>query len=198
MSHAEALKYFKSNSGYARMKDLKRLGIHPRVLKDFVSKKVVQKIKPGIYRLIDANPLEYQEFVDLCIAMPKGVICIYSALNYYGLSDYKPEKIMLAVPQGYRFPKIETDNFQGFFFSPQMYIGDTKEIELGGGAFRIYSREKALVDAFRFKYRFGTDRAQSALIRYTKSPHRHLGRLLVLARQCKVLQAMLPFLDEVM
>ncbi|NMC64173.1 MAG: hypothetical protein GYA55_13495 [SAR324 cluster bacterium] len=198
MSHDEALKYFKSNSGYARMKDLKQMGIHPRVLKDFISKKMVQKIKPGIYRLIDVNASEYQHFVDLCIAIPKGVICIYSALNYYGLSEYKPERIMLAVPQGCRLPKIENTDFQGFFFSPQMYFGDIEEIELDGGIFRIYSREKALVDAFRFKSRFGLERAQSALIRYTKSPHRHLGRLLVLARQCKVLQAMLPFLDEVM
>lgn len=198
MSQSEALEYFKSNSGYARMKDLKERGIHPRVLKGFLSKGVVQKIKPGFYKLTDYHASKNQPFVDLCVAIPKGVICLYSALHFFGLCDKKPEKIMLAVPQGYRIPKVMVHHFQSFFFSPHMYNGDTEEFELEDGQFRIYSREKSLVDAFRFKSRFGAEAAQKALIRYTKSNHRHLGRLLVLAKQSRVLNAMLPFLDEVM
>ena len=198
MSQAEALEYFRANSGYARMKDLKQRGIHPRVLKTFLNQGVVEKIKPGVYKLTDYHASEHQNLVDLCVAVPRGVVCIYSALNYYGLSDYAPDRVMVGVPQGYRVPRIAGERMQAFFFSGGLYDTDIEEVTLEEGSFRIYSREKALVDAFRFRKRFGLKRAENALRRYAAGRHRHLGRLLTLAGQCRVLNVMLPYLDGVM
>lgn len=197
MSQAEAIRYFQANSGYARMKELKRRGVHPRVLRSLVSKGVVEKIKPGMYRLISGSASEHQKLVDVTLAVPRGVICIYSALHYYKLCDVIPQKTMVAVPQGYRMPKL-TSQIQPFFFSRGLYDVDIREIEIEEGALRIYSREKALVDAFRFKSRFGLESAGNALRRYVRSRHRHMGRLLLLAKSCHVLNQMMPFLDGVM
>ncbi len=197
MSHAEAIRYFQANSGYARMKALKERGVHPRVIRSLLGKGVVEKIKPGMYRLITGRVSEHQKLVDVTLAVPKGIICIYSALYYYKLCDVNPEKIMVAVPQGCRMPKL-TGSIQPFFFSRGLYDIEITEVRIPEGSVRIYSREKALVDAFRFKSRFGLEPAQNALCRYVRSRHRYMGRLLLLARNCRVLNQMMPFLDGVM
>ena len=197
MTQSSALAYFMENSGYARMKDLKSRGIHPRVLRSFLSKGIVRKIKPGIYKLESFHNYPNQDYVDLCIAMKKGVICLGSALHYYGLSDSYPEKPMIAVPQGYRKPRVSWPEYQSFFFSGHMYQSDILELDRDEGSFRIYSREKSIVDAFRFRNRLGVDLAREALHRYvSQSQHRHLGKLLMLAKKCRMYNIMLPYLDS--
>lgn len=198
MSQAEALEYFRANSGYARMKDLKKKGIHPRVLRSFLVRGLIEKIKPGVYKLRDFHSSEHQSFVDLSVAIPKGVVCLFSALHYYGLCDIEPPEPQIAVPQGYRIPGVKSLSFEKFFFSKPYYEGEIEVENLEEGSFRIYSREKCLVDTFRLKRRYGLEAARKALIRYGRGKHRHLGRLLVLARQARVYNVMLPYLDEVM
>ena len=198
MSQSDALDYFKENSGYARMKDLKSRGIHPRVLRSFLRKGLVAKIKPGVYKLNNYHSSEHQSLIDLCQAVPRGVVCLHSALHYYGLLSAGPVRNMIALPQGYHVPKVHLGDFQSFYFSRALYDTEIETLHLEGGVLRIYSREKALADAFRFRKRLGASIAEEALRNYVRSTHRHMGRLLVLAREYRVLQHMLPLLSEVM
>ncbi|MGA9115848.1 MAG: type IV toxin-antitoxin system AbiEi family antitoxin domain-containing protein, partial [Bacteroidota bacterium] len=80
-----AVKYLKDHKGYARMKDMKASGIHTREIQKLVEVGQLVKVKPGLYRLAEIQPDEATGLVEICLAMPKAVICLGSALAFHEL-----------------------------------------------------------------------------------------------------------------
>jgi len=72
------IKIFKKNYGYAYMKDLKAHGVHTDIIRKLLAEGKIEKIKPGLYRLADSPIIAYQSFVDVCLAIPKAVICLHT------------------------------------------------------------------------------------------------------------------------
>ena len=87
------LKLFKNQYGYAYLKDLKNEGIHTDKVRKLVQQGVIEKVKSGLYKLVDMPMLANQGMIDICMAMPKAVICLHSALSYYELTTTAPERI---------------------------------------------------------------------------------------------------------
>lgn len=82
------VKYFREHKGYARMKDMKANGFQTRNIQKLVEKGRLVKVKPGLYRLADIRPGEASGLVEICLAMPKAVICLTSALAYHELTTF--------------------------------------------------------------------------------------------------------------
>ena len=93
------IKYLKDHNGYARMKDMKAGAIHTREIQKLVDKGQIVKVKPGLYRLADLEPNEASALVEICLAMPKSVICLASALAYHELTTHVPPSVTFAIPR---------------------------------------------------------------------------------------------------
>lgn len=48
--------------------------------------------------------------------MPEGVICLLSALDYYGLTTFNPSEIYVAIPHAAKAPGIEYPPVKVFYF----------------------------------------------------------------------------------
>lgn len=181
-------------NGYAQMKDLKASGIHPRAIKKAVDLGSVEKVKPGLYKLVDFPWDENSSFVDICRANKKAVICLTSAIEFYGLTTFNPDFVTFALPMNVKANKMFYPPSKPYYFRDKVYGLGIETVSSDSGSFLIYSVEKTIVDIFRYRNKIGDDIFLEALKNYLASSAREIVSLLDMAGQCGVLSKMKPYL----
>lgn len=123
---------------------------------------MLRKLRPGIYRPADREAWMNQDLLDACAAVPEGVICLVSALAYYGLTTAIPNAVWMAIPRNAWAPRL---TFPARF----VRMGDrsldlgVEAIRLEGQRVRIYGKAKTVCDALRFRDKIGVEVALEAL-----------------------------------
>lgn len=187
------LKIFKKNHGYAYLKELKANKIHTAAIRKLLDQGVIEKVKPGLYKLTNFPIAAHQGLVDVCMAMPRAVVCLHSALSYYQLTTTVPGAVMVALPRGAKPPKLFYPPVQVFYFSKPYHQTGIETLTTGQGTFRIYSREKTVVDCFRYRNRLGEDVAIEGLKNYLQSGKIDLSKLFYFARLGRMSGVIRPY-----
>ncbi len=185
---------FKKHSGYARMKDIKETGIHTRNISKALFDGTIEKIKPGLYKLIDYPWDEHSSFFDICQSKNSAVICLSSALEYYGLTTFIPGEITVAVPHNTDKFQLDYPPIRVFYFSDNFYKVGIRKINIGKGVFKIYNQEKTIADMFRYRKKLGEDIALEGLKNYLKQKDANINKLREYAEICQVKTTMFPYL----
>lgn len=128
-------------------------------------------------------------FLDTAQSIPKGIICLISALNYYGLTQEIQRQFWIAVPHASKAPK-----------RPKTKIVRMRNATLGKktlvvGEYRtfIFDRERCVVDAFRY---LSKEAALRSLREYLKPTEQHKPDLSKLARYAKALRVeIIPYIE---
>lgn len=179
---------FKAHGGFSRSKELKQASVHTRDIARLVREGVLEKVKPGLYRMADlpqANGVPIS-FIDVCQAVPTGVICLLSALDFYDLTTFNPSEIYVALRHSAKLPKIEYPPIRKYFFRDRFYFWGIEQIETAHGVVRIYNQEKSICDMFRYRNRLGEDIALESLKNYLKRREADINKLMEYAVQCQV------------
>ena len=179
-------KIFSTRNGFARTKDILAAGIHRRDIRIMREEGKIIRIKRGFYRLAEIPLISNQGFIDLARAVPKGVICLLSALSYYELTTFNPSIISMAICRGSREPKIEYPPVEFYHFSKKQFEAGINEIKIRGHKIRIYCPEKTICDCFRYRNKLGLNMAKEGLSEYLKGKDRNLERLLEYAEICRI------------
>jgi predicted transcriptional regulator of viral defense system len=188
------VKYIEKNGGFARMKDLREEGFQTRDISVLVKEGVIEKVKPGIYRLADYGFFEDKNvsLLSVCNAIPNAVICLISALDYYELTLFNPSEIYYAIPNSERVKKIDYPPVKPFFFRDRFYSSGIEHVKTKYGEIRIYNKEKTVCDIFRYRNKLGEDAAYEALKNYLKLKDANLLKLKKYSEICQVKTVMMP------
>lgn len=189
---------FEKNYGYAYLKDLKAQGIHTDTIRKLLDRGTIEKIKPGLYKLADFPVLAHQSLVDVCMAIPKAIICLHSALSYYELTTTVPSVVMVALPRAAKPPKIQYPPLKVFYFSRHNYEAGINIEETEFGNFRIYDIEKTIVDCLRYRNRLGEDVAIEGLRNYITQKNPDLNKLFYYARLGRMHKIIKPYVEALM
>lgn len=128
----------------------------------------------------------YEKLFAVCGRVPRGMVCLNSALAYWDLSDEIPSQVHLAVPQGSHRPAIDYPPTRVHVFQASTFaLGRASRTEEHGERSWISDRERSVVDAFRLRHLVGEDVAHAALRRYLQA-RRHPAQLAEYARQLRV------------
>ena len=173
----ELIRFFKKHNGYGRMKDLKRQGIHTRTIARAVQEDIIEKIKTGLYKLVDYPWNEYSSFIDIYKSKKNAVICLLSALEYYDLTTFNPSEITVAVPHNTDEFDINYPPLDVYYFSNKICTGGIQKVNTEYGCFKIYSPEKSIADIFHYRNKLGKDIAMEALNNYLKKPSPDITKL---------------------
>jgi len=179
-------KIFDTHNGFARTRDILAAGIHGRDIRRMRDGGQIIRIKRGFYRLAEMPLISNQGFIDLARAVPKGVICLLSALSYYELTTFNPSIISMAICRGSREPKIEYPPVEFYHFSKKQFEAGINEIKINGHKIRIYCPEKTICDCFRYRNKLGLDMAKEGLSEYLKGKDRNLEKLFEYAEICRI------------
>ena len=72
-------------------RDLAAQGIHRQVLTRLVAKGQIERVARGLYRLPEQPITENHGLALAAAAVPQGVICLLSALQYHGIGTRSEE-----------------------------------------------------------------------------------------------------------
>jgi hypothetical protein len=180
--------YFKKNGGYALMKELKAVSFQTRDIARLLKEGTIVKVKPGLYRLANVGEMMIplpkikgsgitisQEIIDVCKAIPDGVIC-------------------LAIPNAAKVPKIDFPPLRVFYFRERFYKPGIEHIAAPNCTIKIYNKEKTICDMFRYRNKYGEDLALEGLKNYLSHKEANVNKLRKYAEICQVKTIMMPYL----
>lgn len=192
-NNKQILEIFGRNKGYARTKDIRDAGLHHYYLDRLVKEGQLVKIKRGLYRLDSVNVDD--ELEEVCQIISDGVICLFSAWNYYQLSDFVPPEYHMAIKKSQKIVLPVYPPIKLYYWTEKYWgIGITETI-VGNTTVKIYEKEKSVCDAIRFRNKIGRDVEKEVLKNYLKEKDRNIDKLIRFARLLRVEEQMKTYLS---
>jgi predicted transcriptional regulator of viral defense system len=176
------------------MKELKEAKIHTRKIARALSDGLIEKIKPGLYKLANYSWDEHCGFIDIMKANNSAVICLTSASEYYGLTTYNPPVITVAVPNNAAQFILNYPPLRIYYFIKRFYENGVDEVKTKTGTFKIYSREKTICDLFRYKNKIGEDIFLESLKNYFRMKNRDINKLIYFTEVNKIKDKIFPYI----
>ncbi|NGX45174.1 MAG: hypothetical protein K940chlam2_00317 [Chlamydiae bacterium] len=124
-------------------------GIPSRMLAHFCQKGIIERVSRGLYRVLGASSgvdLDFEELVLTVSSIPRGVVCLISALCYYKLTDQIMREYWIAIPNEDKSPKRAHTRI---IRMRNMTLGK-KIVKIGKHKVKIFDRERTVIDAFRY------------------------------------------------
>jgi len=187
-----------ARNGFFRTGEALDAGVHPRTLYALRDRGLIKRLARGLYRCADALPLANPDLVTVALCVPRGVVCLLSALAFHELTTVIPQAVDVALPAGATTPRLEYPPVRFYWFGGRSWREGIGEHILDGIAVRIYSPAKSVADAFKFRNRLGLDVALEALKGYRDSEAFDAVELQAYARVCRVERVMRPYLEALL
>jgi len=189
---------FRRRGGVLRTGEALGAGIHPRTLYAMRDAGAIVPLSRGLYRLADAARLANPDLVTVALKVPKGVICLTSALAYHEITTQVPHAVYVAVRTDAREPRLHRPPLEVFEFGGKAFSIGIETHELDGVRVRIYSPEKTLADSFKYRNKLGLSTAIEALKLYAARGQVRVDKIMRYARVCRVANVMRPYLEAIL
>jgi len=193
-----ALSIFRANGGVLKTQRAMKLGIHPRTLYALRDDALLERLDRGLYRVADAKPLEHPDFVTVALKVPRGVICLISALAFQQMTAQVPHSVYLAIPANDQAPALRYPPLRLFWYAQASFEDGIEEAQIDGIRVRIYSTERTLADCFKYRNKIGIDVCVEALNRYRSRGRMKLDKLEHYAKLCRIERVMRPYMEAIL
>jgi predicted transcriptional regulator of viral defense system len=190
-----AVSLFEANGGILNTTQAIKLGIHSRTLYALRDDAKLERLERGLYRLAGAVPPGNSDFVTAALKVPRGVICLISALAFHQMTTHVPHAVYLAIRANDQAPALAYPPLRLFWYSQAVHESGISETKMDGVTVRIYSPEKTLVDCFKFRNKIGIDVCIEALSLYRRRGRMRLDLIEKYAKLCRVQSVMRPYLE---
>lgn len=193
--YEKAASIFRERGGILRMSEAIHAGVSRRTLYAMRDEGVLEVLSRGVYRLASLPGLEQPDLVAVATRIPRGVICLISALAFHELTTQIPRSIDVAVAKGTEPPRIDYPPVSVYWFSGEAFTSGVETREIDGTVIRVYAPEKTIADAFKYRNKLGIDIPLEALRNWRSRRGVKIGVLLQYARVCRVERVMRPYLE---
>ncbi|GIX49459.1 MAG: transcriptional regulator [Candidatus Tectimicrobiota bacterium] len=180
---------------FFRFRDAVRLGLSPYALQRLVAAGEVEKIRPGLYRLTDAEPSEMETIALVAAVVPAGIVCLLSALSLHGIGTQLPHEVWLGLDRKARKPSRLPARVRIVRFSGPMLTYGVKTQRILGVPVRVTSPARTVVDCFRYRNKIGLDVATEALREALRTRKTTVDEILRTAEVCRARTVIRPYLE---
>ena len=195
---ARALLIIKKHGGTIRTGEALKAGIHPRELYSLRDHGKIDQVSRGFYRLSELPPISNPDLVAVALRIPRGVICLVSALSFHHLTTQIPHEVAIALAKGTETPRIDFPPISVHRFAEAPFHSGVEKHEIDGVVLHVYSPEKTIADCFKFRNKLGMDIVLEALRFYKERNRFKVDELLRFGRVCRVAKVMAPYLEAML
>jgi predicted transcriptional regulator of viral defense system len=182
---------------FFRPRDIARLGISFRQLKDLVSDGEVEKVGKGLYRLAKVELTEAETVAMAACAIPRGIICLLTALAVHEIGTQIPHEIWIGIDRKSRKPAGLPTRVRIVRFSGAMLTYGIIHRRMLGVSVAITSPARTVVDCFRYRNKVGTDIAMEALRDAIRSRKATVDEISRTAEVCRIRTVIAPYLEAI-
>lgn len=146
----------------------------------------VEKIRRGYYQWI--NPDDFSEVGTVIRLFPDAILCMDTALRYYGYSDRTPGDWHLAVSKdsGKSRFKIDYPFVKPYYVEPSLLELGLTTGTMDGHTIRIYDKDRLICDCLRYRNKMDKEIFNKAIQKYIADPEKSIPKLMEYAGPLRV------------
>ncbi len=177
---------FEKYGGMMRTKDLEKERVYYRNVQQLIEAGLVEKVRYGYYQWID--PEDYSEVGTVIRLFPDAILCMDTALRYYGYNDRTSGQWHLAVSKDSGKSRFHIDYpfVKPYYIEPAVLeLGLTKGI-MDGHEVRIYDKERLICDCLRYRNKMDKEIFNQAIRHYIMDSEKSIPKLMEYAEPLRV------------
>lgn len=190
-----AERIFREHGGTLRTREALDAGVHPRTLYALRDTGRIERLARGLYRLTEAEPSANPDLITVAARVPKGVVCLISALSFHRITTQIPHAVDLALPPGAWTPRLEHPPLRTYRFGGRAMTEGVETHVISHVDVRVFSAEKTLADCFKFRHKIGLDVAIESLRMYWRRGRPDLSAITRFAEIDRVTAVMRPYIE---
>jgi predicted transcriptional regulator of viral defense system len=148
--------------GLLHTRDVVALGVPSVVLTRLVRMGQLERAGRGVYSLPDASISAQRSLAEVTLRVPRGVVCLLSALRVHEIGTQAPFEVWLALPPGVA-PRITSPALRVMRMSGGAMTEGIERINVDGVPVPVFNAAKTVADCFKFRNKIGLDVALEAL-----------------------------------
>ena len=175
-----------NNGGIAKSADFVAAGIRAADVVNLCNAGMLSRVRHGYYEITEKSEVSEEQL--LATLVPKGIVCVESALFHYGYSDFAPRKWSIAVPRSMSRTKLNVDvlALQPYYVQAELYdLGKTIG-NFNGVVLPVYERERTICDCFKYRAKLDNEIFNKALNAYANDTEKNLSNLSAYAKKLRV------------
>lgn len=146
-----------------RARDVTQKGLPTIALTRLVQAGKLERIARGLYGLPGAPTSEHRSLAEVAARVPKGVVCLLSALRVHEIGTQAPFEVWLAIPQHMVAPRLDQPAIRVVRMSDDALAEGVLRLRIDGVKVSVFDPARTVVDCFKFRNKIGLDVALEAL-----------------------------------
>ena len=156
---------------------------------------ILSRINRSTYENLDYKGDE-NDFFSAEAYVPNGVICLMSAARYYGLTNFLPDAVDVAIERKKKVNTLpEWPEIRIFYFSQSRMDIGVKKIYEGKNCFHIFDIEKTVVDIIYYRNKIGIEETSEVFKNYLKRRDRQIERIYAYAKRLRCEEVVRTYLE---
>ena len=141
--------------GIARLSEIKNAGVTAATICRMVEAGEVIRLSRGLYQLPDAALEANHSLAEAAKRVPKGVVCLVSALAYHELTDQLPRAVWIAIATKAWKPGTESPPMRIVRFTDALLTDDVLTVHIENVPVKVFGVAKTIADCFRHRRKVG-------------------------------------------
>ena len=173
-----------SNKELIKTSELNGLSIYSKEISELVDLGYIERVKQGYYRIVEHTE-DHSEAKLISQLYPDGIICMVSALFYYGYSDRTPINWDIAIDRNVSKARFNID----YPYVKPYYI-DKAHLEYGvtegqyeDCVLKIFDRDRLICECIKHENKMDREIYNKAIINYINDPGKNVTNLLDYAKK---------------
>lgn len=193
----QQVKDFVKRKGVARPRDLEEAGFPTYLLYRLRDRGELIQLAPGLFKHPDSDISERHTYAEAAKRVPRGVVCLVSALAFHDIGVQMPRKVWVALNRDEirTRPRVDEIPMEFVWFSGAAFEEGQEVHEVEGVEVRVYSPVKTVADLFKYRNKLGTNIAIEALREGWRERRFTMDQLEHYADLCGVRTVMRPYLQ---
>ena len=189
--------------GMARLSELIAGGITAATVSRMEKKGLITQLSRGLYQLPDAPLDTNHTLAEAAKLIPKGIICLDSALAFHGLTDRIPSRVWVAIGSREWRPRTTQTPVYIVRFGPKVFDMGYEKHVIERVPVRIYAPAKTVADLFftahrqhrRYGSRVGLSQAVQGMKQALRRRKATPAEIACYAEQAGIWKAVQPYLE---
>jgi predicted transcriptional regulator of viral defense system len=106
---------------------------------------------------------QHRSLAEVALRVPKGVVCLLSALRVHGIGTQAPFEVWLGIGHHAPIPRLDQPNIRSVRMSGAAFTGGIDRLDVDGVQVPVFNAAKTVADCFKYRNKIGLDVALEAL-----------------------------------
>lgn len=182
-------------SGLVRPRDLARAGVPRWALYALLKSGKVTQVARGVYSLADYEPGENHSYSEAMKRIPKGILCLLSALRFHDLTVQNTTEVWVAIPRTAWRPRSGGVALRVVRFSGKGLTEGVEAHHVGGVTLHVTSIARTIADCFKYRTKIGTEVAVEALQEAWRKRQLNMDEFWQFAKLNRITRVAMPYLE---